>query len=347
MRKTFLKIAWVMMTGYMLNACTTNKSNSKDGLFFEQTREIIASDSIEIEKVYNIFNPVYIVSSNDSIWIVVGDETSEMVYLFDHSGKCEAKGIRLGKGPNEVLEISSIHHIVGRTMVYDARKGELSGVFRADSSLFLVPLASKLHLQDDAFILLDGKVLSMPVMGGYSYALLDKDGNVIDSLDYYPPKPEGVTEQTHSLACTGTAAFMSKHGRLARTLAYDGAIDFFRIDESLLKHISRQEEFGMDYSVVDAGQLVPTFSETTRMGYWSLTASDNTFYALFSDELALEGSDCYREIHAFASEGTPLCKYLPDHELSSIAVKPDNSTLYGIGTSDNESVVLYIYDIRK
>lgn len=326
-------------------SCTTNQGNNEDNIHFKLTKEITASDSIEIEKVYNIFNPVYIVSSNDSIWIVVGDETSEMVYLLDRSGKYEAKGIRLGKGPNEVLEINSIHHVAGRTVVYDARKGELSGVFRADSSLFLVPLASRLRLQDDAFMLPDGKVLSMPVMGGYSYALLDKDGNVIDSLDYYPPKPDGVTEQAHSLACTGTAALMSKHGRFARTLAYDGAIDFFSLDKSLLKHISRQEEFGMDYSVIDAGQPVPTFSETTRMGYWSLTASDDVFYALFSDEPALEGSDCYREIHAFTSEGAPLCKYLPNHELSSIAVRPDNSTLYGIGISDNESVVLYVYDL--
>lgn len=335
------------LTCLAIYSCTTNQSSNKENISFRHTKEIIASDSVEIEKAYHIFNPVYVVSSDDSIWIVVGDETSEMIYLFDHSGKCEAKGVRLGKGPNEVLEITSIHHVAGRTVVYDARKGGLSEVFRADSSLFLVPLASQLRLQDDAFILPDGKVLSMPVMGGYSYALLDKAGNVIDSLAYYPPKPKGVTKQTHSLACTGTAALMLKHERFARTLAYDGAIDFFSLDKSLLKHISRQEEFGMDYSVVDAGQPVPTFSETTRMGYWSLTASDDAFYALFSDELALEGSDCYREIHTFTSEGTPLCKYLPDHELSSIAVKPDNSTLYGIGTSDNESVVLYVYDISN
>lgn len=344
--KSFHSICSILLC-LIIYSCTTNQSNNKDKISFKQTIKLTAADSIDLEKAYGILNPTYITSSNDSIWIVVGDEASELVYLLDNSWKCKAKGIRLGKGPSEVLEISSIHHIDGRTVVYDGRKGELSEVLRADSNLFLAPIVSRLNMQDDAFMLPNGYVLAMPVTGGYSYALLDKSKKIIDTLAYYPPKPKGVTDQTHHLACTGTAALIPKHAHLARTLAYEGAIDFFSLDQSQLRHISRQEEFGMDYAVINVGQPVPTLSETTRTGYWSLAASNDTFYALFSDELAKESSGNYREIHAFSSEGAPLCKYLPDHELSSLAVKPDNSKLYGIGTTVKGSVTLYVYDISQ
>lgn len=328
-------------------SCTRNQVTGDGKIIFEHTSNLVASDSVEIEKEYGIFNPVYMAASNDSIWIVVGDESSELVCLLDGSGKCVSKGVLMGKGPGEVLEITSIHHVAGRTMLYDARKGEISELLCVDGKLFPSPLVSRMYLQDDAFVLPDGRVLSMPVMGEYSYALLDESGNIVDSLSYYPPKPEGVSDFTHSLACTGTAALIADRGRFARTLAYDGAIDFFGLEGGMLNHVSRQEEFGMDYIVVDVGQPVPTLSETTRMGYGSLTASEDLFYALFSDEPAQDNDDGYREIHIFTSDGLPSCNYRLDRKLSNIAVKPDNSVIYGIGTAEDERTVLYIYDIRK
>ncbi|RGU64333.1 hypothetical protein DWW55_05570 [Paraprevotella clara] len=214
-----------------------DKRAGNNGIVFERTEKLVASDSIDIEQ-YGIYNPQHIVASNDSVWIVLGEGASELVYLLNDSGKYEAKGIRLGKGPNEVLEITSMHRVGHSTFIYDGRKGALSELHYADSTMTLTPRMSGISFWDDACMFPDGKVLAFPVIGNYSYALLDKQGNVTDTLAYYPTKPDGVSDFTHTLACTGTTAFLP-HGKgsFARTLVYDGAIDFFKADGDSLKHL--------------------------------------------------------------------------------------------------------------
>lgn len=334
------------MTAIFFSCGKKHKEN--DGIVFERTEKLVAADSIDIEQ-YGIYNPQHIVASNDSVWIVLGEGTSELIYLLDDSGKYETKGIRLGRGSNEVLEITSIHRTGNSTLIYDGRKGVLSELHHADSTMTLAAYMSEISFWDDACMLSDGKVLAFPVTGDYSYALLDKNGNVIDTLKYYPTKPDGVSDFTHSLACTGTAAFLP-HGKggFARTLAYDGAIDFFKADGDSLKHLIRQEEFGMDYDVVsNMGQSVPTLSKTTRKGYRSLAASNSTFYALFSNDLVLGNIEGCREIQTFTPDGVPQCKYLLERGLSDMAVKPDDSVIYGIGNTKEGQTVLYIYDVLK
>ncbi|RGU64332.1 hypothetical protein DWW55_05565 [Paraprevotella clara] len=104
----------------------------------------------------------------------------------------------------------------------------------------------------------------------------------------------------------------------------------------------------MDYDVIDQmGQSVPTLSKTTRNGYRSLTASNNAFYALFSNDLVLKNIEGCSEMQAFAADGTPQCKYQLDRKLSDIAVKPDNSVIYGVANTDDGQTMLYIYHVPK
>lgn len=342
-----LRILYGVLITASVFSCADKRAGN-NGIVFERTEKLVASDSIDIEQ-YGIYNPQHIVASNDSVWIVLGEGASELVYLLNDSGKYEAKGIRLGKGPNEVLEITSMHRVGHSTFIYDGRKGALSELHYADSTMTLTPRMSGISFWDDACMFPDGKVLAFPVIGNYSYALLDKQGNVTDTLAYYPTKPDGVSDFTHTLACTGTTAFLP-HGKgsFARTLVYDGAIDFFKADGDSLKHLARQEEFGMDYDVIDQmGQSVPTLSKTTRNGYRSLTASNNAFYALFSNDLVLKNIEGCSEMQAFAADGTPQCKYQLDRKLSDIAVKPDNSVIYGVANTDDGQTMLYIYHVPK
>lgn len=335
-------VACILITGLVFFSCTHNGNDGK--IRFGRTQELLPSDSVNLES-YEVYNPEHIVAFNDSLWIVEGEGVSERLYLLDGAGRYVAKGIGVGQGPGEVLEITSIHRTSCRTVIYDARKGMLSELRYKDGAVGLVPLMSRLPLLDDACLLSDGRVLVVPVIGNYSYALLDGQGNVRDSLRYYPPKPDNRSDFVHSLACTGEMAVSGAGKRFARTLVYDGAIDFFDSDNDSLIHIRRQEEFGMDYDVITMVQPVPTFANTTRIGYRSLTASDNLFYALFSDRLVLEseGDGC-DEIQAFTSDGLPYCRYLLDRKLAGIAVKSDNSVIYGLGTvNGGEAVCLYIY----
>lgn len=341
-----LSIISITTISLIVFSCNGTTGSNENKIFFEQTKELYASDSINLEP-YEIYNPEHMIVSGDSLWITVGEGVADRVFLLDKSGKYRVKGISTGQGPNEVVEITSIHRSIHGVTIYDARKGVLSELSYRNNAIQLTPLASQLMLFDDACMVTDSNILIIPILKNYSYALLDKQRNIKDSLSYYPPKPDKSSFFTHSLACTGEMVVSSSQKRFARTTVYDGAIDFFSLDNDSLNHILRQEEFGMDYDIINTGQPVPTLSKTTRCGYESLTASENLFYALFSNDLVSESPVGCNEVQAFTLDGIPYCKYILDHKTTHIAVNPANSVLYGLGTNGNiEDIVLYIYKLN-
>lgn len=298
---------------------------------------------------YGILNPLYIVASADTLWMADDAPASDLVYVLTASGHCVAQGIRTGNGPDEVLEVTSLHRVGNVTMLYDARRGVLGKLCRSGRSLQLQPLVRRVRMMDDVWLLPDSVRLLMPVMGGSSYVLADKAGQVLDSLVYYPEKPDVVPAFTHNLACTGPSAYAAAKGSLVRALAYDGGLDFFSVENHALSHMARREMFPMEYAVLDAGQPVPVPSSATRVGYSSPTASDDVFYALYSGALASEAGEGSDEIHAFEADGTPRCCYVLDRQVTALAVTPDNTVIHAVGapTADNDDVCVYVYHLKE
>lgn len=222
-------------------------------------------------------------------------------------------------------------------------------VQRRDSVLLAAPLPLRLRLYDDVVPLSQGKALVLPLMGaGGSYMVVDEVGAALDSLTYYPEKPDGVSDLTHALACVGTLTMGHDGMYFARALVYDGGVDFFSLADASITHISRYEQFGMDYGVVDAGHPVPTLSPTTRVGFSSLASSRGRFYALFSDELAADNPMRTAYIVcAFSQAGKPLRQFQLDRNVSLISVSADDSVLYAVGDTgkEDESISLYLYSL--
>ena len=324
-------------------ASCTDSSEVAD-IPFRETVSLQAVDSVCLD-AYDILDPQDMQVTGDSVWIVDGSAES-LVFLLSVEGACLAKGIHIGNGPGEVLEITSLHKSGGEMRMYDARKGQISRVEVSDSSLRLVPLASQLRLFEDAVLLPDNNRMVLPVAQRCSYVLQDLAGNRLDSLAYYPPKPDKASGFTHSLACTGRLAVTADGRRFARSLVYDGGIDFFALEKNAsLSHLVRIESFGMDYEVLDMGQPVPGLSRTSRVGYRSLTASADTYYALFSAVLASEWREGSAEVQSFNLDGIPLCRYVLDRKLTHIAVSSDNSMLLGTGMAGEDSMYLFVYSL--
>ena len=246
-----------------------------------------------------------------------------MLFLLTDRGELVAKGVHIGNGPGEVLEVTSLHRVGNRTYLYDGRGGKVCEVQRRDTVLYAVPLDMQKRLCDDLVPLSDNAYLVLPVTQAYSYALADKNGKLTDSLSYYPAKPDGVSDFTHALACVGTLAVEENGKHFARALAYDGGIDFFGVNNGRLCHISRYERFGMDYDVLDVGQQVPTLSPTTRVGFSDPAVSTRRYYVLYSEELAVDNptkETC--TVCSFDMEGRPLCLYQLDRRISAMTVMP-------------------------
>ncbi len=333
---------------FLLCSCARREIGGSLSEDFGAKQEIYAHDSVNLE-TYGILRPLEMVAGDDSLWIVDDSDVESMLFLLTAQGKFVAKGVGLGNGPGEVLEVASLHRIGGCTYVYDARSGQVCQVQRRDSVLLAAPLPLRLRLYDDVVPLSQGKALVLPLMGaGGSYMVVDEVGAALDSLTYYPEKPDGVSDLTHALACVGTLTMGHDGMHFARALVYDGGVDFFSLADASITHISRYEQFGMDYGVVDAGHSVPTLSPTTRVGFSSLASSRGRFYALFSDELAADNPMRTAYIVCvFDLEGKPLLHYQLDKNMGVIAVSEDDSVLFAVSNAlgEGESTCLYLYSL--
>ena len=350
MNKLFLKKVFLSgVIAFVLSACGGNhKSNDNLSKNFKSLRSLVARDSVDLEAM-GMLAPMYVTVAEDSVWIAGEGLSSSMLFLLTTRGELVAEGVQIGNGPDEVLEVTSLHRIRGCTYLYDSRSGKLCRVQRRDSVLSVVPLDMQRRLCDDLVTLSNDAFLTLPLAQDHSYTLTDKAGTVIDSLAYFPAKPdEGVTDFTHSLACVGPLAVTADGKHFARALVYDGGVDFFGVDSLRLFHIARYERFGMDYDVIDVGQAVPTLSPTTKVGFPDLAVSAHRYYAQYSEAPAAGNST--REactVCSFDLEGRPLNLYLLDRNASAIAVTPDDERLFAVGCAagQEESVYLFSYDL--
>lgn len=265
----------------------------------------------------------------DSLLWILREEDNGLLHVYDLSGNPKLSGIRIGQGGEDVLEVSSLRQIEGNVYLYDARGGTLSKILYSDSILKPERMRRELLLYDDAVMLSDDVELILPVNNANSYVLMNSQGTTTDSLSYFPPKPDGINDKTHYLACTGLLAYSPFDTTFIRSVAYDGGIDFFSVKNGKIYHTNRQALFDMQYATLGNDGLIPVPSDESQMGYTSLYSTPEHFYALFSGEKCLDDTQpLSKEIHVFNHLGIPQYKICFPNSISTFAVSADNRDIY-------------------
>lgn len=198
---------------------------------------------------------------------------------------------------------------------------------------------------DDLMAISSDRLLRVPVASEYSYELTDTVGNLISASRYFPPKPKDVSDFTHSLACTGWTAFQPESNVFARCVAYDGGIDFFKIECDTIRHFHRHAIFDMAYGTVHANVDLPTPIEESRTGYTSVTCSKERFYAMFSPEKTSDNPMCLsREIHVFTPDGKHTSTLKFPSPVMGFDVSADGKELYAlVKRNDNDDFSLALF----
>lgn len=274
--------------------------------------------------------PEYLVLCNNELLIANETFSDKAITIYDLSGKLIKSGIQYGQGPNEVLEVTSLHTIDGIPYIYDSRKGNIYQIHE-QQELAIDPVTKDIRMHDDA-LMLPSYILIAKIASSNSYCLIDSTGNICDSLSYFPPAPKNVDSFTHSLACTGHLALHKDSLSFMRALGYDGGVDFFRIKDGKVFHQNRFEIFPMEYSIVDyTGTSVPIPSKESRNGFIHVAVSENFFYASFSESKSLDNpSGNANKIYKFDLKGNVLSKYNLDQSIKSFAVTPTDSEIIAI-----------------
>lgn len=310
----------------------------------EETQEIkIEGGELLTDRFISINN---ILLNNNRLWVYSEEDPTTILHVIDKKGNLNAKGIGIGQGNNEVLELTSIHQSDDKTILFDGKAGRLYSLIVNDSTISTETLIADMGMLDDALLLNGNNILKLPVNSNISYKIEDRNGNTLDSLSYFPPKPEGVSDETHHLACTGTIAFSPNDSSFVRALAYDGGLDFFKIKSGKLSHETRYSIFDMDYGVLNLQVDVPYPSENSKTGYSRVYATPKYYYATFSDSFINDNPEgCANEIHVFDHSGKILYKLLIDKPFTAFAVAQDDNMLY-TSSEDNDNSSIYAYKLN-
>lgn len=282
----------------------------------------------------------------DSLLWLAGSDNSELLHLYTISGKPVAAGMSIGQGGDDVLELSSIHPVDSKIYVYDSNGGVISELEYADGKVNVDRRVSDMRFYDDAIVLPDSSVMALPLNSDNAYAVFDRHNNMVDSLSYFPPKPAGISDRTHHLACTGMLAYSPADTMFARTIVYDGGIDFFSVKDGRIAHKARHANFDMAYSTLNGQGMLPVPSDESRVGYSYVYATPSRFYASYSEDKCLDNPAAMSsEIHVFDHNGKLQYKLLTDKRIQSFAVSDDDSQLYVAEVDNDDNITVKRYTL--
>ena len=288
------------------------------------------------------------VATDSVLWINSEQDENSIMYAYSIDGNFIAKGIAYGRGPGEVLELTSLHPMQKIDVaLYDGRAGKIHRLTLRENNIQSDCLKDSLFLYDDAVILPNERIVKLPVNSPTSYILSDFNGSTIDSLSYFPPKPKAIDDNTHILACTGALAVCSHGNNIVRAIAYDGGLDFFSIDNDEISHEKRFSLFNMDYAALEGTVKVPVPSNDSKTGYSFLCSTNKHIYASYSETKALDNPDgVCKEIHVFDYNGNPKYKLLFDRAFSSFTVTPNDHSLFVACEIDGKAVII-VYNLAE
>lgn len=285
---------------------------------------------------------------SDSLLWIAGPDRKELLHIYDISGKLIVSGMSIGHGGDDVLEVSSIRSVNGNIYIYDSRGGIIAEVIYTEGKLNVNRIVREMRFYDDAILLPDSSMLLLPLNSSTAYVLLDRENNMIDSLSYFPPKPDGISEETHYLACTGMLAYSPTDTTFARAVAYDGGIDFFAIRNGSISHMARYANFDMSYTTYQGEGMLPVPSDESRVGYAYVYATPAHFYASYSEKKSLDNPTALsNEIHVFDHNGKPQYKMLFKNSIQALAVSDDDTQLYVTEVDNDDNIRVKHYMLKS
>ncbi|MCM1111004.1 MAG: hypothetical protein NC336_07350 [Clostridium sp.] len=276
----------------------------------------------------NVFDPD-IIFVKDSLHVL---STEYVLYIYNSESGRLSELITVGDGPCDVVDYTSVG-TAGDTMIwaYDGNVGK-SVLINLDGFDRYAMTLPKLRMLNELQPISDCRLIGAPYGKPSGYYLFDLDGNIVDSLSYFPPKPKNISDWTHTFACSGHIAVSPDGHYFARSVAKDGGIDFFEFKNDKIYNIARYAEFNMEYTTDDNSRYpLPVTTEKSRCGYFSLTPTNRGFMALFSP-LPIRDNENFAatEIHMFSFDGLLEKKLKLEFPLSSIAFDSSTKQISGV-----------------
>lgn len=334
----------------LISSC--NQTSSPENIFLP-AQETLLSSKKEINLMdMDILDPTYVYANKNKV-LIIEDKSTKMMTVIDTDSNASFCWGNKGEGPEDFVQISSA--TITQTNKNTIQVGAYDSSLRRYLETYFTENGIESRIKWSIELFLD---VVRPICGGKHYAcsavgnensfyIINDKGEVVNSNNTRPKKPESVSDFSHSLACSGSLAASVSQPYFAQSVIYDGGINFFKVENDSIKNVWSFTSFDMDYDIIPEYNNVPVPNQKSRYGYTSLYMTDKYLFGLYSGKLILtEDSEMSNEIHVFDKEGNHCTKYLLDKPVYEFTIDEPNHTLYALSRDNNDAAILYSYELE-
>lgn len=283
--------------------------------------------------------------------LVVDDGSDTKLHVLGADGRRIRSFGRKGAGPGEYQGIRSVVPAPGagaRAWVYDV---SLSRMTELDLDTPQNPSELKIVTLDQQILpiqplWLGDTIVSPNFSERGRLTFFGPQGQFLHAAGSLPRDGKGTPISVLQQAWMGQIAASREHGRIALATFYADQLEIYRVDGTPVRTVRGPFRFDPQFETADAGGGFLTMSsgESMRIGYSSITATDDEIFALFSGrtrEAFGGGSSFGRFVHVYDWDGKLKRVLELDEAVLSIAISPDRKSLYAIRHDPEPAILVF------
>lgn len=331
--------------------CSSDKEKSLSAIFKGLQVEAKAEET----KIHSgdITTPLYI-ECYKNLLICANFHGEKKIRVYDlTTGEIVNEFLNVGKGPDEILNVSSMYILRDSLIVYCANSRKListplEGLFTAPVELTVTSdfgnYSRVLPLDNGSFV-----TTGLFDESGYLHLINNKGNSQV--LEYFPDDGISNFKEEKSIAYQGKLHGNPAGSKFVYGSSYGLILRFMEIKESSAKK-NKEYIFEMPSYIPDSKPQKQNFAvrwaNDALRGVLSMTGSDKYCFILCEEnKKVLDKNWRISSVYVFTWEGTPVQKICLERAVENITYHASSKSLITLTINENDEPEFVFYRIRK
>lgn len=334
-----MRVYWVILCSMLFFSCQEGKKKMESVLLKHET--VVLSDSL----VMGMPMKLTCVDGN----LVMLDIKSEAFFHWvrlPHAQYMGSFGER-GQGPDQFLNIKSLHAFRDTLYAYDLYKAELVQVVPHQQRLLFKPTAQlPKGWTMDLLPLREGYYCGNGCYEQGMFQLMDATGKVLHISDDYPSRDENEAKLSNQVRFMAYQGCMDTNGKgsFVYLTAQSKQFHIYELQQNDLVKVAEHLESYPLYKADEGDGFSVRHDENALAGYRDVIADDDCFYALYSGrnfkEYQMKSFEC-TTLYVYDWKGALLKTYELDIPVTTICLDKQHRVFYAIANLPDPTLVKF------
>ncbi|WP_298512213.1 BF3164 family lipoprotein [uncultured Kordia sp.] len=314
-------------------SCKSDKNTPNfHTLAIEETPKPIKGEKLLFTELVNPSKMIY-----KEPYLYLGDSRAlKRIHVIDILNNTYVANIGIaGKGPGELLSLSSLDISNGKLWAYDLTISKLVS-FHLDSLAFpTYTYDTEIYFQGNAnqnfspnWIEKEKTIVSTTFSeSGNRLIFTNTEGTIIDEkFPMFSPPSSNIPQTIHNISYQSILKVKPDQSKVAIISRYADLLEIYDLKNNTMKRIKTHSNFNPIYEVMNVdGNAVMGQGEDTRFGHIYISASDEKIYTLYSGRTRGQGNANFADVVCvFDWEGNFITSYKIENRAIAIELKNDH-----------------------